>query len=203
LPDSKKQPTLDYLLCKKAWLASEEGRLEEALRLYEEALEVAGESPSTWALKGAALLQLEKIDEAFQAFQRAYSLRDNFGPQKQGYLKDLFAVWSATALLMGLFGILEQHIGEAQKGAVEYIDLLQKAKNENLESFVVNLAIEQPLSDEVKDALEELELMVRLLSIKDPFEGWRELGREISKVWPKGVSAVDAVREQRERNWNP
>jgi prevent-host-death family protein len=28
-------------------------------------------------------------------------------------------------------------------------------------------------------------------------EGHRRLGEEISKVWPKGVSAVDAVREQR------
>jgi prevent-host-death family protein len=26
---------------------------------------------------------------------------------------------------------------------------------------------------------------------------WDELGAEISKDWPKGVSAVDAVREQR------
>ena len=43
--------------------------------------------------------------------------------------------------------------------------------------------------------------MVRLLSIKDPFEGWRELGKELSKVWPKDVSAVDAIREQRDRKW--
>jgi len=40
--------------------------------------------------------------------------------------------------------------------------------------------------------------MVRLLSIKDPFDRWRELTKEISKVWPEGVSALDAIREQRE-----
>ncbi|HLF05354.1 MAG TPA: tetratricopeptide repeat protein, partial [Dehalococcoidia bacterium] len=54
----------------------------------------------------------------------------------------------------------------------------------------------------IEDAQEELELAVRLLSIKDPFEGWRALSQEISKVWPKDVSAVDAIREQRDREWN-
>ncbi len=54
----------------------------------------------------------------------------------------------------------------------------------------------------LRDALDELELAVRLLSIKDPFEGWRALSHEISKVWPAGVSAVDAIREQRDREWN-
>ncbi len=33
-------------------------------------------------------------------------------------------------------------------------------------------------------------------------EGWRALTEEISKVWPEGVSAVDAIREQRDREWN-
>jgi hypothetical protein len=50
----------------------------------------------------------------------------------------------------------------------------------------------------LQEAQEELGLAVRLLSIKDPFEGWRALTQEISKVWPEGVSAVDAIREQRE-----
>ena len=51
---------------------------------------------------------------------------------------------------------------------------------------------------EFQEALEELEVMVRLLSVKDPFEGWRALTKELTKVWPAGVSAVDAVREKRE-----
>ena len=53
-------------------------------------------------------------------------------------------------------------------------------------------------SANLKAALDELELMVRLLSIEDPFEGWRELSKEVSKVWPRDVSAVDEIREQRE-----
>ena len=48
-----------------------------------------------------------------------------------------------------------------------------------------------------KKAFEELEVFIRLMRIKDPFEGWRALGKEVSKRWPKGHSVVKAVREMR------
>mgnify|MGYP001573389400 CR=1 FL=1 len=187
-----------YLLSRKAWLLCQQDRIEEGLQCYEEALK-AKEIPSTWALKGAALLQLPRLDEAFQAFQKAYALRENFGKQKQGYLEDLFRGWSTAALVQGLFGILEQDLREAQKGVEEYLAVLDKAKGEGLEGAVVEkLSAKEPISQEHQEALEELKLMVRLLAIKDPFEGWRALAKEMSKVWPEGVSAVDAIREQRE-----
>ena len=68
--------------------------------------------------------------------------------------------------------------------------------------MVLNLAVELPVPEDIQAGLEELSLMVRLLSITDPFEGWRALTMGISKVWPKGLSAVDAIREQRDRQWN-
>ena len=156
------------------------------------------EAPSTWTLKGTALLQMERLDEAFKGFEKAFSLRDNFGAQKQEYLKDLIVGWSTAALLRGLGGILGHDVDEAQKGVNEYLKLLEEARAENLQASVVNLAFEEPVDQELQEALVELELMVRLLTIKDPFEGWRALTKELAKVWPTGVSAVDAVREQRE-----
>jgi len=162
LPASKKQQILGFLLSKKAFLLFRDGHEAKGLEFYDEALKV-NEAPSTWTLKGTALLQMERLDEAFQSFEKAFSLRENFGDQKQEYLK-----------------------------------LLEEAKAENLQTSVVNLAFEEPVDQELRDALEELELMVRLLSIKDPFEGWRALTKELTNVWPTGVSAVDAVREQRE-----
>ena len=200
LTPSKKKQILGFLLSKKAFLLFRDGHEEEGLEFYEESLKV-NEAPSTWALKGTALLQMERLDEAFQSFKNAFSLRDYFGPQRQEYLKDLIGGWSTAALIRGLYGILEQNVTEAQKGVEEYISILNQAKDERLQTAVVNLAVEEPVEQNLRDALEELELMVRLLSIKDPFEGWRELTKEISKVWPKGVSAVDAVREQRQPNW--
>jgi len=196
LPDSKRQLAHEFLLSKKAWLASQEGRLEEALQIYDEALKIK-ETPSTWGLKGSVLLQLERLDEAFSAFRKAYLLRDEFGGQKEAYLEELIGAWSTTALLRGLFGIMEQDVREAERGAFEYIHLLNMAQEDHLAHLVRNLAAEPSVSEELKKALDELELMVRLLTIKDPFDRWREFTKEISKVWPKDVSAVDAIREQR------
>jgi tetratricopeptide (TPR) repeat protein len=192
-------PLEEFLLCKKAWLLSSDGRLEEALQTYDEALKLGEGLPSTWLLKGSALLQLARIDEAFHAFNQAYSLRAKFGPQKQGYLKDLLQGWSTAASLRGVFGILQHDSRELQKGVEEYLGVLDKARAENLgDAATVYLKAEEPASDELQEVIEEWELAVRLLAIKDPFEGWRALAKEISKVWPEGVSAVDAVREQRE-----
>ena len=58
--------------------------------------------------------------------------------------------------------------------------------------------MDKTVSSNLKDAMDELKLMVRLLSIEDPFDRWREFLKEISEVWPKDVSAVDAIRGQRE-----
>ena len=192
------QPDLkEYLLSKKARLLLLQGSEDEALKYCDEALQVK-ETPSTWALKGAALLELDRLDEAFHSFQKAYSLRENFGPQKQEYLKDLFQGWSKSALLRGLFGILHNDSRELQKGVEAYLEVLESSRKEGIAGAIGVLEAEGPAPEELKDALEELELAIRLLSIKGPFEGWRALTKEISKVWPEGVSAVDAIREQRE-----
>jgi tetratricopeptide (TPR) repeat protein len=196
------QPDLKgYLLSKKAGLLLQQGSQDEALRYYDAALHTE-ETPSTWALKGTALLQMERVDEALQAFQKAYSLRENFGPQQQEYLKDLFQGWSTSALLRGLLGILHHDSRELQKGVEAYLEVFENSRKEGLSGAVGMLEAQEPVSEELKAALEELELAIKLLSIKDPFEGWRALTKEISKVWPKDASAVDAIREQREREWN-
>lgn len=197
LPKSKQSDVLEFLLAKKGMMLCKAGAIENGLHFYDEALEVK-ETPSTWALKGTGLLQIERLDDAFEAFQKAFDLRKEFGPQKQSYLNDLIVTWSASALLRGLYGILEQDISEATKGAAEYINVSSKSHAEGLEASLIALTAHETVSKDLKEAMEELELMVRLLSIKDPFEGWRELSKEVSKVWPEGISAVDAIREQRE-----
>ena len=197
LPDSSKQDIQEFLVCTKATLLFGEGNEAEGLKQYDRALEIK-ETPSAWALKGTSLLQLDRLDEAFDAFRKAYSLREEFGPQKQGYLEDLIGTWSIAALLLGLSGILEQDVPKAGKGAHEYINLLNLSKEDHLAHLVLNLAVPPQVSEELMEALAELDLMVCLLSIKDPFDRWRELTKEISKAWPKDVSAVDAIREQRE-----
>ena len=196
VPASKRPDILEYLLSTKAGLLFAEGKTVEGLEEYDKALGVK-ELPSTWGLKGAALLQLEHLDEAFEAFRKAHTLREKYGPQRQGYLSDLFITWSTAALLVGLSGILEEDLAGAQKGVAEYLEVRDKAASEGLEGALGMLAAHESSSTQLQSAIEELNLMVRLLSIEDPFDGWRALTREISKVWPKGLSAVDVIREQR------
>ncbi len=196
VPASKRPELLEYLLCTKAGLLFAQGKTEEGLKEYDKALGVK-ELPSTWGLKGAALLQLERLDQAFEAFRKAHALREKYGPQRKSYLTDLFITWSTAALLVGLSGILEEDLTEAQNGVNEYLSVLGKATSEGLEGALGMLAAHASESPELQGAVEELDLMVRLLSIKNPFDRWRELTKEISKVWPEGVSAVDSIREQR------
>ena len=75
--------------------------------------------------------------------------------------------------------------------------MLVKAKKDNIEYLALNSAMEEPMPEDIKMGLTELELMVRLLSIKDPFERWETFTNDMSKVWPDNVTAVDAAREQR------
>lgn len=211
-----------YLLSKKGYLLFQQGKQEDGLRNYDVSL-ATKETPSTWALKGTALLQMGRIDEALQAFQEAFDLRDDFGPQKQEYLKDLFSTWGTTIFFLGLDAVLAQDSRELENRVKEFLAIEDKARNEGLagipggvvfrepaiEELSVssdysdrNLIIETQETPELRDALEELALTIKLLSIKDPFEGFRALSREISKYWPEGLSAVDAIREQRDREWN-
>lgn len=211
-----------YLLSKKGYLLFQQGKQEDGLRNYDVSL-ATKETPSTWALKGTALLQMGRIDKALQAFQEAFDLRDDFGPQKQEYLKDLFSTWGTTMFFLGLDAVLAQDSRELENRVKEFLAIEDKARNEGLagipggvvfrepaiEELSVssdysdrNLIIETQETPELRDALEELALTIKLLSIKDPFEGFRAMSKEISKHWPEGLSAVDAIREQRDREWN-
>ena len=116
IPSVKRKDLHAGLLSKKATLLFSRGKEEQGLEEYDRALNLK-ESPSTWEMKGTALLQLERLDQAFNAFQRSYSLKEEFGPQKQAHLENLLGAWSVAALLRCLFGILEQNVSEAEKGA--------------------------------------------------------------------------------------
>lgn len=217
-----------YLLYKKASLLLLEDRYEQALESCDASLRIS-ETSVAWAFRGVALWRMQRFDEAFQAFQKAYSLRQNFGPEQRESLKEVFRFWSTAALLLAFFGALQQDPRDLGRGVVEYLGVVDKAEDEGLKGAVTTLPFPEKITKvmsealratleggyageglpvledalegarrEFQEALEELELAMQLLSIKDPFDGWRALTSEISKVWPKGVSAVDAIREQRQ-----
>jgi tetratricopeptide (TPR) repeat protein len=86
------QPDLRaYLLVEKAALMLNQGKEDAALKYFDAALDTK-ETPSTWTAKGIVLFNMQRIDEALQAFQTAYSLRESFGPRRQEHLQGLFLV---------------------------------------------------------------------------------------------------------------
>jgi len=205
IPSKLKPQLLQFLRLKKGWLLNRIGRAEEALHQSQEVLKLNQQAPTAWSLKASALLQLGRFDEACQAFQQAYLGTKQLHNQNQTYLSTIFKGWSGCSLLWGLQGILQENQTDARAGVQEYLGTVERATAENLGSAVMVPLGERgshSVPADIQAGIEELEVMVTLLSIDDPLERWRALGKEISKVWPEGITAVDAIREQRDREWN-
>ncbi|MFQ6026518.1 MAG: hypothetical protein ACE5Q6_03265 [Dehalococcoidia bacterium] len=188
VPANLKAILLEYLLRLKAGHLLRLDRWAEALAQCDAALEVNREAPETWVLKGTVLLGLERYDEATQAFQKAYSHREGFGDRQKKSLPPLFKAWSGGALLWGLKGVLQEDIRELQRGTEAYLEALEKAENEKMLRSVLKPLAEPDTeldADQLADALEELKLTIHLLSIKDPFEGWGALSKEVARSGPR------------------
>ena len=201
IPSELKEPLLGFLFAQKARMALRDDRAKEAAGYAEQALAHDGESPANWLAMGAAQLWLELYDEATVSFESAFLTRKRFGAHLRRHLPMLLKSWSGCALLHALSGIIKQDLGIAEMGVKEYLRVLDEAKAQNLEDSMmvpVGKSTGDSVPPDLQADLDELELMVRLLSIDDPFEGWRELSKEISKVWPHDISVVDEIREQRQ-----
>ena len=172
------------------------GRHQEALEAYEEALTLRPDYPEALGNKGFTLWRLGRLAEAQQAFEQAFKVRDGF---QQGTAL-LFGNWSVLTLSQGLVALLDRDIRAFEEAGLKYINILEKAQQDDMGQIV-----EEALTGfkaglrkkKEREAFKELQLAISLLSIKTPFERWRAFTNEISKVWPEGVSAVDAMSEQR------
>ena len=165
-----------------------------------EKAQIAHESnPQIWMFKGVALGCLAKFAEAQLAFQNSFSIKH--GPPDEGVY--LYKAWATSTLAWGLNALLSNDVSAFENAGNLYLDVLDKAKSEDADGFVDD-ALEQlreklhrTKQRKALRAFEELELYINLMKIKDPFEGWRALGEAMSERWPKGLSAVKAVREMR------
>ena len=184
-------------LAKGVVLASLE-RPEEALESYEKALGLSLDAPAAWAWlgKGVVLCQLINYKDAHQAFQNAFNLRNTL----PGGGTDIYEVWSTMTLAQGLDALLGQNIRGFEEAGLKYIDILEKAQQDGM-GRVVEDALTQFKAGlkkaKERRAFEELYVFINLMKIKDPFEGWRAIGKVVSERWPKGHSVVKAVREMR------
>jgi hypothetical protein len=159
--------------------------------------------------RSIALLEEGRLKEGLTVLEQSLELIDTerapYPPNQAAFLQNVVDWWLTGGALYGVFaGILPAKLYEAEFGAQQCIAAVRFAKRARLNIprlRTEEMTLDEPVQmteSELRRAAEELNTMIRLLSIEDPFEGALALSEELQKSWPEGVSAVDAIREQRE-----
>ena len=172
------------------------GRYQETLYPYNHALRFKENFPHAWNNLGLALCLLGRLREAQHAFQMAFNFRVGLSEFGAG----LFKIWTTLTLAQGLDALLSQNIRDFEETGLKYIDILEKAQQDGMGQVVEDALTQFKCGLKKKKeqrAFAELEVFINLMKIKDPFEGWRAIGKVVSERWPKGQSVVNAVREMR------
>ena len=176
-----------------------QGQLEQydnALETYTQVMEQWPDDADVWVFRGAPLVSLGRIQEAIESLEKAFarrSLCSNSG------IWSLYYSSAVVLLLLGVTSIEVRSLPDLETMTKAFIWWREQARRDSQDSaFGEGEEAAEKLTTEKTEAYEEFMLSVRLGSIEDSFEGWRALAQEISKVWPKDVSAVEAIREQRD-----
>lgn len=188
----------------KAFLYLKKGQPSDALEACHKLHETLPELDFfSLYLEGQILLLLLRYDEASDAFQKSVHHLQPLGPLAQDMKQDIYQRWAFVGIVQGLEGLLYEDIRAFEKGGLKYVDILEKAQEDNRDHVVEDALAQFKAALKKKKelkAFEELEVFINLMKIKDPFEGWRAIGKEVSKRWPKGHSVKQAVREMRRRS---
>ena len=177
------------------------GETKGAIETLQEAIRHVDDEPAIWSITGVAHARSGEFGEAQKAFEKAFAYKN--GPSAMDTVS--YKAWANSIVSLGISALLGGNVTDFEAAGFAYIDVLEKAQKEGAGAAVedVLLQIKSMLQQKKRKArqalaaFEELEVFINLMKIKDPFEGWRALGKVISESWPKGVSAVQAIREQR------
>ncbi len=180
----------------RAAALGELGRYEEALQALDEAVRLRPNSAHAWYCRGIALEKLERLEEASQAWRHALTLKDR--PAEVG--AKIYLNLGALLVLTGLRHVQNGALEEAEEAARDFINLRRQAEGESMGGAMDEALheVKADLSKKEMRLFDEFGVMLAVLAVEDPMERWGELGYEISKRWPKGVSAVKAIRGERE-----
>ena len=174
-------------------------KTEEALCAFREALALSGDNRLTRISIGLALSRLGSYADANHEYEKAYNLKE----QESGLHDILYRAWTASILSSGVIALLNEDISAFEEAGFQYIAVLEKAERDDVGNTVESILVQYRDQLQKKKhrktlkAFVELELFIELMIIKNPFEGWRAIGKAMSDRWPKGQSAAKAVREMR------
>ncbi|MBF8303890.1 MAG: repeat:TPR repeat [Dehalococcoidia bacterium] len=169
-------------------------RYKQALESFNKALELVPNSGIAWLNKGLTLLRLERFEEATTAFEQAY----RFPEMVRNSKTELYTGWSYTLLFGALQAQLAKDLDMVEYWADYWGDVKERSKEDGL----------APVMEEritmMKEKLPEKELRAffkiekKLHRMEDPLYRLKALRDSISRKWPKGLSAVEAIREDRD-----
>ncbi|MBF8266651.1 MAG: domain protein component of TonB system [Dehalococcoidia bacterium] len=173
------------------------GQYDDALDTYSRVMEQWPDDGDAWVFRSAPLVSLGRMQVAIESLEKAYARRSRCSSS------GIWSLYYCSALLLVLLGITSietRSLPDLENKTEAFIWWREEARRDNqADAFGEGeAAAKGVLTTEQSAAYEEFMLSVRLGSIEDPFDRWKALGEEIGKVWPEGVSAVEAIREQRE-----
>lgn len=170
-------------------------RFAKALDVLDKVKERWPDDPDVWVYRMAPLTSMEKGQSALESAEQAFSLRHK--SSDRGRL--LYESAAGLSIAMGLDSLERRWLPDLETATKAFIKWRDRARRDK-QAAAFNQAVREFKKElsEYNDTFEEFMLGVRLASIRNPFRRWEAIAREISKVWPEGVSAVDAIREQRE-----
>ena len=180
------------------WAKAQLEQHDEALDTFNQLIASWPDVAEVWVFRYPSLVSLDRMQEARESLEGAYLHRHKYSPS---VIWSLYYAGAVVLLLLGVTSIEKRSLRNLEAITKGFIMWREQARLDNQAAAFRDgaaAAAKEMLTNEKTEVYEEFILSVRLGSIEDPFEGWKALGEEISKVWPKGVSAVDAIREQRE-----
>ena len=143
---------------------------------------------------------LERPTDNLQA--PLYDLEEAYKGRKASAIQgaELYGAAAKASLAFGLCALTQRSLQDldiAIKAFLKWRDRARRDKQTAAFKQAVQEFKEGLASETEKERFDEFMVGARLGAIKDPFKRWVAVGKEISKHWPNGVSAVDVIREQR------
>ena len=166
----------------------------DALHSFNKALKLHPDSGRMWLYKGLTLVPLQKFEEATDAFEQAYRYPEIGGNNKTA----LYAGWSDALLFGALQAQLSRDSELVEYWADYWGDVKERGKEDGFDSVM------EEILTRIKEKLPEKELRAflklekKLRRMEDPLYRLKALRDSISRKWPKGLSSVEAIREDRD-----
>lgn len=168
-------------------------RYEDAFNSFNKALELYPNSGISWRNKGFTLLRLLRFEEATKTFEQAYNFPQTIGDDKG----QLYMGWSYALLYGALQAQLAKDLDMVEYWADYWGDVKERAKEAGFDSVMEEImsSFMAKLPEKKLRAFSKIERKLR--HMEDPLYRLRALRDSISRKWPEGLSAVEAIREER------